>query len=235
VDDKFVCSKCSSQEWDKVCGICSKVVLGDCLLSSGKYFHKNCMKCSVCGDQLQGTYFTFMDKLVCEKDYKLMQKICTECGCVISDVYYTREDGKVVCEADYKKSLDVCKRCCRPVEGKLVKLSGSVFHPPCFTCKSCNISLVGVPFNVESDGEMYCGDCFKKKHAAVCSVCRLPILPRKGEAAASRLRALGRDFHPHCFRCEDCGKNLDSTVSGQECYPVNNRPYCIVCCNKRVK
>ena len=29
----------------------------------------------------------------------------------------------------------MCKRCCRPVEGKLVKLSGSVFHPPCFTCK----------------------------------------------------------------------------------------------------
>ena len=33
---------------------------------------------------------------------QLMQKICTECGCVISDVYYTREDGKVVCETDYK-------------------------------------------------------------------------------------------------------------------------------------
>ena len=90
VDDQFVCSNCSGQESDKVCGICSKVVIGDCLLSSGKYFHKNCMKvswlevthdavrsdfvlsqCSVCGDQLQGTYFTFMDRLVCEKDYKV--------------------------------------------------------------------------------------------------------------------------------------------------------------------
>ena len=88
MDDKFVCSKCSSQE-DKQCGVCSKVVLGDCLLSNGKYFHKNCMKvswlevsqddvrpdillqCAVCGDHLQGTYFTFMDKLVCEKDYKV--------------------------------------------------------------------------------------------------------------------------------------------------------------------
>ena len=90
VDDKFVCSKCSSQS-DKECGICSKVVLGDCLLSNGKYFHKNCMKvrwlevshddvrylilfvsqCAVCGDNLQGTYFTFMNKLVCEKDYKV--------------------------------------------------------------------------------------------------------------------------------------------------------------------
>ena len=48
VDDKFVCSECSVQESDKVCGICSKLVIGDCLLSNGKYFHKNCMKVSDC-------------------------------------------------------------------------------------------------------------------------------------------------------------------------------------------
>ena len=28
--------------------------------------------------------------------------------------------------------------------------------------QSCDISLVGVPFNAESDCEMYCGECFKK-------------------------------------------------------------------------
>ena len=71
----------------------------------------------MCGDGLQGTYFTFLDKLVCEKDYKvregdgrsfisfhfqLVQKTCSACGCLISDVYYTLEDGRVVCERDYK-------------------------------------------------------------------------------------------------------------------------------------
>ena len=29
------------------------------------------MTCSVCGDRLNGTYFTFLDKLICEKDYKV--------------------------------------------------------------------------------------------------------------------------------------------------------------------
>ena len=30
------------------------------------------MTCSVCGDRLNGTYFTFLDKLICEKDYKVI-------------------------------------------------------------------------------------------------------------------------------------------------------------------
>ena len=31
-----------------------------------------------------------------------VQKTCSECGCRISDVYYTLDSGKVVCEADYR-------------------------------------------------------------------------------------------------------------------------------------
>ena len=29
------------------------------------------MTCSVCGDSLNGTYFTFLNKLICEKDYNV--------------------------------------------------------------------------------------------------------------------------------------------------------------------
>ena len=117
-----------------------------------------------------------------------------------------------------------------------MRLSTSVYHPECFTCTVCAVSLVGVPFHVDADKNIYCDLDFKKYDESfqvyfnvfllqeICScvqrlqVCiiiiqsdvlsftqtlfRLPILPRKGEAAASRLRALGRDFHPGCFRCE---------------------------------
>merc|ERR1712014_90459 len=101
-----------------------------------------------------------------------MGKTCSECGCRISDVYYT---------------LDICKKCSRPVEGKLVKLSGSVYHPQCFSCQTCKISLVGVPFNVDELNNIFCAEDFKKKFAASCSVCRQAILPKRGETAASRL------------------------------------------------
>lgn len=87
LDNKFVCGKCSDevntaiicaniqqitgQGKERACGICSRPVIGDCMISSGKYYHKHCMTCSVCGDRLNGTYFTFLDKLICEKDYKV--------------------------------------------------------------------------------------------------------------------------------------------------------------------
>ena len=29
------------------------------------------MTCSVCGDSLNGTYFTFLNKLICERDYNV--------------------------------------------------------------------------------------------------------------------------------------------------------------------
>jgi len=234
VDDKFICVKCSKQDTQRMCGICNLPVIGDCMISSGKYFHKKCMKCSVCGEDLNGTYFTFRNKLICEKDYQTVQKSCSECGCVITDVYYTLDNGKVVCEKDYKKTLDRCKICNKPVEGKLVKLSGYSYHPQCFNCKTCDINLVGEPFNADEEKNIFCSECFKKRFAAICSVCKRPILPKQGEASASRLRALGKDFHPECFKCEDCGLNLNSKLSGSECYPVNNQPFCIDCCNKRV-
>ena len=60
-----------------------------------------------------------MDKLICEKDYKVCfvtnfeilrsffqetQQTCSDCGCVIVGPYYTLDDDKVVCEKDYKVS-----------------------------------------------------------------------------------------------------------------------------------
>ena len=114
----------------------------------------------------------------------------------------------------------------------------------------CKSSLVGVPFHVDDSKNIYCSEDFKRcifkmlisfyydliirKHASKCSVCLKPIMPKPGETAASRLRALGRDFHPECFRCEDCDKSLDSKISGSECYPLANKPYCKDCCNQRM-
>ena len=41
----------------------------------------------------------------------------------------------VITDNTRQKTLDICKKCSRPVEGKLVKLSGSVYHPQCFSCQ----------------------------------------------------------------------------------------------------
>jgi len=235
IDGQVVCGACArgGQVEEKNCDVCKGDIAGDCLISNGKNFHSACMKCAVCGDNLTDTYFTFMDKLICEKDYKETQTICSECGEAISGSYYTLDNEKVVCEKDYKKSLGNCGRCGKIVEGKILKVSGGFFHPDCFTCEVCKKSLVGVPFSLDEGKQLYCSEDYARKHASVCSVCREHILPKKGETSAPRLRALGRDFHPECFKCEDCTLLLDSRVSGAECYPVANRPYCAQCSKNR--
>ena len=40
-----------------------------------------------------------------------VQKTCSECGCRISDVYYTLDSGKVVCEADYRVTYSNILHC----------------------------------------------------------------------------------------------------------------------------
>ena len=69
------------------------------------------------------------------KSLQTVQKTCSVCGCLISSVYYTLDSGEVVCERDYLKTLDQCRKCGQPVQGKLVKLSGSSYHPECFSCQ----------------------------------------------------------------------------------------------------
>ena len=80
---------------------------------------------------------------------------------------------------------------------------------------------------------------------------RKPIVPKKGEKTVERLTALDKSFHTDCFRCEvgiwvsgafhlkhhsgppqDCKVLLDNTT-GSECFPVENKPFCHHCSNKR--
>ena len=43
---------------------------------------------------------------------------------------------------------------------------------------------------------------YNMKKAIKCSYCKKPIVPKPGEKTVPRLRALGKDFHPTCFKCE---------------------------------
>ena len=65
-----------------------------------------------------------------------------------------------------------------------------------------------------------------RKFALSCSTCKLPIQAKKGQSKAPRIRALGRDYHVHCFKCEDCGLVLSSGVKGRECWPIKHHLLC---------
>ena len=86
-----------------------------------------------------------------------------------------------------------------------------------------------------------------RKFCSVCGGCGKVIVPRKGETKVKKLRALGKDFHLNCFKCEvdespdeewvmtsvkillhvqDCSLVLSPGTPGKECWPIKNHLLC---------
>lgn len=54
-----------------LCQVCSKGVEGECLQNEiNEVFHIDCLKCVICGLNVEGDYFIFRDEVMCENDAK---------------------------------------------------------------------------------------------------------------------------------------------------------------------
>jgi hypothetical protein len=231
-DGKPYCAKDYQKSMDS-CTVCNQPIKGDSVVSNNKSFHPECMECYVCGERLRGVFFTFEDKPICEKDYKQQAEACAGCGEAPTGTCYSA-NGQVFCEECHQKQCDRCPKCEKEVLGKCVRVSGAAFHPDCFSCTVCKKNMINVPFVADDKNQIYCTEDYNKKKAPRCSFCKKPIVPKDGQKTAPRLRALGKDFHPECFQCEDCGLVLDARVKGKECYPFKNRLYCLKCNRKKL-
>ena len=72
----------------------------------------------------------------------------------------------------------------------------------CFNCVVCNKDLSHDQFIMDDDKRIFCSEDWTKKKAFRCTTCKKPIVPEAGQTKAPRLRALGKDYHPACFKCQ---------------------------------
>jgi len=228
-DGKHLCQTCY-KVYEKICEVCGDNISKDCVESNEKFYHSDCMKCSTCAMALDGAYYILSGKFLCSKDYLLAKKCCSKCGDLIDGLYYTGKDKDILCEKDYKKQLGNCERCGKLLEGSILKVPGRSYHENCFSCKVCKTSLVGKTDAVDDSKEIYCSHDYDRLFAMKCSYCRQPIVPKAGETNVPRLRALGEDFHPDCFKCETCGLILEDG-----CYPFDKKPFCMECYEDKLK
>ncbi|ELW50911.1 Lipoma-preferred partner [Tupaia chinensis] len=131
-------------------------------------------------------------------------------------------------------TLEQCNVCSKPIMERILRATGKAYHPHCFTCVMCRRSLDGIPFTVDAGGLIHCIEDFHKKFAPRCSVCKEPIMPAPGQEETVRIVALDRDFHVHCYRCEDCG-GLLSEGDNQGCYPLDGHILCKTCNSARIR
>ena len=116
------------------------------------------------------------------------------------------------------------------------------FHQACLECEVCHKNMEGKMITLDKENKVYCTEDYNKKYGIKCFTCKKPIVPKKGQTRAPRIRALGKDFHLACFKCEvsvvvevgeydvdhvqDCGLVLDSGVKGKECWPIRSHTLC---------
>ncbi|GAU94812.1 hypothetical protein RvY_06524 [Ramazzottius varieornatus] len=158
---------------------------------------------------------------------------CNQCGKPLRGGSFYNIEGKIVCEADYMNTLEKCTSCKKPISERILRATGKPYHPQCFVCVGCETNLDGVPFTVDAANQIYCIKDFHAKFAPRCSVCRQPIAPREGTEEAVRVISMERNFHPQCYKCEDCGLTLHSDQEGHGCYPLDGHVLCHACNIKR--
>ncbi|XP_069753773.1 lipoma-preferred partner isoform X2 [Narcine bancroftii] len=194
---------------------------------SDDYFGQ-CVRCgeSVVGD---GSGCTAMEQV-----FHVDCFTCVTCGHKLRGQAFYAVEKRSYCEPCYISTLEQCSVCSKPIMERILRATGKAYHPQCFTCVVCHRSLDGIPFTVDSVNQIYCIEDFHKKFAPRCSVCNQAIMPADGQEETVRIVALERDFHLHCYRCEDCGTLL-SDGDTQGCYPLDGHIYCKLCNGRRIQ
>ncbi|XP_068984158.1 thyroid receptor-interacting protein 6 [Bombus flavifrons] len=188
--------------------------------------------CAQCGRKVEGegTGCSAMDKV-----FHIDCFCCYVCKVNLQGKPFYSLENKPYCEEDYLNTLEKCCVCTRPILDRILRATGKPYHPSCFTCVVCGQSLDGIPFTVDATNQIHCIECFHKKFAPRCCVCKLPIMPEPGQEETVRVVALDRSFHIQCYKCEDCGLVLSSDSEGRGCYPLDDHVLCKSCNAIRVQ
>ncbi|KAK6176028.1 hypothetical protein SNE40_014392 [Patella caerulea] len=161
--------------------------------------------------------------------------VCVSCGCGLQGKSFFQMENKPYCESCYMNTLEKCSVCSKAITDRLLRATGRPYHPACFTCVVCGISLDGIPFTVDATNQIHCIKDFHNKFAPRCCSCNEPIMPEAGQDETVRIVAMDKSFHVSCYRCEDCGMQLSSEAEGRGCYPLDDHILCKNCNAKRIQ
>jgi len=231
------------------CGGCGKPVMGEATTALGKVWHPWCFTCVVCDDEIgKKTFFEREGKPYCEGCYhKLFSPSCAYCNkpvlgqcvtalnktwhpehffCAMCNNFFGEDgfheyEGKPYCRPDYYNLFaPKCGGCLKPILTNYISAMGKQWHPECFVCRECGAPFTNGSF-FELDGQPYCETHYHSLRGSLCYGCQKPITGRC-------ITAMGKKFHPDCFVCAFCLKQLNKGTFKEQ----NEKPYCHQCFTK---
>ncbi|TKR92808.1 hypothetical protein L596_007387 [Steinernema carpocapsae] len=135
-----------------------------------------------------------------------------------------------------RKVIGTCRECQKAVfdDASVTYALDSIFHDLCFVCTICGRALRGKKFYRVRD-KNYCQEDYNyvgmHENAEKCAECGHLIVDMV-------LQALGKSFHPSCFKCKHCRTELDGVpfaiddcgdVFCIEDYQKKTLPSCVAC------
>lgn len=180
------------------------------LAGGSERFHPQCFSCFSCGTSLEAMEISHEpDHLRQERLDRIRrrargERLSEERGKTMA------EDGderlRFYCHLDWHEQFAPrCKHCTTPILGEHIVALGEHWHYGHFFCAECGDPFEHGMTHIEKDGYAWCINCQTKRterRAPKCKMCNTAVI-------GQYIKALGGEWHEHCFRCAECQGGFD--------------------------
>ncbi|KAI9338083.1 hypothetical protein DFJ73DRAFT_798322 [Zopfochytrium polystomum] len=157
----LACLPCYRARILGACAACDGVLCeGGFVRCAGRLFHRECVKCKQCGEQLQGSYFEKDGGFWCKARKRGKNKKKTG---VALTTPLSPSPSPQTCYRE--KFIPVCGKCATKIlpdakAGSITSIEwkGVRFHQDCFGCADCQKPFVDLKA-LQYEGNLYCKDC----------------------------------------------------------------------------
>ncbi|KAH6610883.1 hypothetical protein Trco_000903 [Trichoderma cornu-damae] len=214
-----------------LCNQCERPIEGKFVALAGcpERFHPHCFRCYTCNTSLEAMEISPEPEAArAERLGRIRRRAAGEIlderpGMTMA------EDGderlRFYCHLDWHELFAPrCKHCTTPILGEHIVALGAHWHYGHFFCAECGDPFEHGMTHIEKDGYAWCINCQTKRterRAPKCKMCKTAVI-------GQYIKALGGEWHEHCFRCAECRGGFDD---GQ-IFPKETATGAIILCTK---